>query len=59
MKGKVLLLYRTDTLKQSFKADATRHTDDELEKMAAAVPDTSSQRRFGGGNRGALDLPTG
>lgn len=33
-KGKIILLYRNDTLKQSFKADATRYTGDELDKMA-------------------------
>ncbi|MEJ7587412.1 MAG: M20/M25/M40 family metallo-hydrolase [Ferruginibacter sp.] len=49
LKGKVVLLFRTDTLKQSFKADAARRTDDDLEKMAAAAPlpvlDTAEQRR--------------
>ena len=46
MKGKLVLLYRTDTLKQSFTSDATRRTDEDLVKMAAIVPDTSLQRRF-------------
>jgi hypothetical protein len=54
--GKVILLYRTDTLKQSFTADARRLTDEDLQKMANAVaqqprqqqqtPDTAQQRRF-------------
>ncbi len=53
--GKVLILYRADTLKQSFKPDAERYTDEELEKMAKAEPqqqrqfqpgDTAAQRRF-------------
>lgn len=53
--GKILLPYRNDTLKQSFKADAERYTDEELEKMAKAEPqqqgqrnpaDTAAQRRF-------------
>ncbi|MEI9943180.1 MAG: M20/M25/M40 family metallo-hydrolase [Chitinophagaceae bacterium] len=35
-KGKIVLLYRNDTLKQSFKADASRYTDEELERMAKA-----------------------
>jgi hypothetical protein len=51
LNGKLILLYRTDTLKQTFVTDATRRTDAELEKMAAAVPDTSEQRRMRG-NRG-------
>lgn len=62
MKGRILLLYRTDTLKQSFTADANRHTDEELQKMAAATPpppaDTAAMRRRRGGNRGALTLAT-
>jgi hypothetical protein len=49
MNGKLILLYRTDTLKQSFKTDATRRTDEELEKMSSATPppaaDTAEQRR--------------
>ncbi len=49
MKGKVVLLYRNDTLKQSFKPDATRLTDEELTKMANAAPppppDTAEPRR--------------
>ena len=53
--GKVILLYRTDTLKQSFTADARRLTDEDLQKMANAVaqqprqqqaPDTAQQRRM-------------
>jgi hypothetical protein len=53
--GKILLPYHEDTLKQSFKADAERYTDEELEKMANAEPqqqrqrpqgDTAAQRRF-------------
>ncbi|PZR25450.1 MAG: peptidase M28 [Citrobacter freundii] len=38
MKGKVLVIYRADTLRQTFKADAARYTDEELDKMAAATP---------------------
>lgn len=47
LKGKIILMHRTDTLKLSFKADAERHTDEELDKMGKAVIDTS--RRRGGG----------
>ncbi|MDO9373851.1 MAG: M20/M25/M40 family metallo-hydrolase [Bacteroidota bacterium] len=64
LNGKVLLLYRTDTLKQTFITDATRRTDDELEKMASAQPpaplDTAELRRrraqFGG--RGGMNIAT-
>jgi carboxypeptidase Q len=51
--GKIILLYRTDTLKQSFTSDAHRYTDEELDKMAKAQPqqsqqqmDTAQRRRF-------------
>jgi len=37
MKGKVILLYRADTLRQTFTADATRYTDEYLATMAAAT----------------------
>lgn len=63
LKNKVILLYRTDTLKQSFKPDASRRTDEELEKMAAALPpppvDTAEQRRrrqARPGNTGAFQV---
>ncbi len=55
LNGKVILLYRTDTLKQSFKPDALRLTDEELQKMANAQGqqqrpqqpvDTAQQRRM-------------
>src|SRR4030095_5992560 len=55
LKNKLVLLYRTDTLKQTFIADAKRLTDDELEKKASApMPqprktdgtDTAQQRRI-------------
>lgn len=38
LKGKVLVVYRNDTLRQTFKADAVRFTDEELDRMAAATP---------------------
>lgn len=38
VKDKVVMVYRPDTLKMGFKADAGRLTDDELEKMAHAQP---------------------
>jgi carboxypeptidase Q len=37
LKGKVILLYRADTLKQTFQADARRYTDEDLERMANAT----------------------
>lgn len=53
LKGKVVVVYRNDTLRQTFKADATRYTDEELDKMAAAAPqqprgqmDTAQTRRM-------------
>ena len=54
LKNKVVLLYRTDTLKQTFVADAKRLTDEDLEKKASApMPqsrqdgtDTAQQRRM-------------
>jgi carboxypeptidase Q len=45
LKGKVLLIYKGDTLRQTFKADAVRYTDEELDKMAAAQPQGQQQRR--------------
>lgn len=44
LKGKILVLYRNDTLRQTFKADAARYTDDELDKMAAAGPQAPRQQ---------------
>jgi hypothetical protein len=53
LKGKVVVLYRTDTLKQTFKADASRYTDEDLARMASAEPqqarrpmDTAQLRRM-------------
>ena len=56
LKNKIVLLYRTDTLKPTYKADAERHTDEELAKMAAAKLDTS--RRRGGPGRGMIPVST-
>jgi hypothetical protein len=62
LKGKVIILDQPIDYKQSFKPDASRHTDEELAKMAAAEPqaprgpmDTAQLRRFRsqfGGRRG-------
>ena len=51
LKGKIIIMDQMVTYKQSFKADAVRYTDEDLNKMAAAtmVPqrtvDTALQRR--------------
>ena len=56
LKNKVVLLYRDDTLRQTFTADARRYSDEDLEKMAKAEPqqprsqnqpaDTAQRRRI-------------
>ncbi|RYG29960.1 MAG: peptidase M28, partial [Chitinophagaceae bacterium] len=52
LKNKVLILYRNDTLKQSFTADARRYTNEDLERMSNASlqprnqNDTAQQRRM-------------
>jgi carboxypeptidase Q len=38
LKGKVVMMWRPDTLKMGFKADASRFTEEELEKMTKAEP---------------------
>jgi carboxypeptidase Q len=49
--GKILILDKSDVYAQSFKADAKRYTDEDLQKMADAQPaerntnDTAAQRR--------------
>ncbi len=67
MKGKIILLYRTDTLKPTFKADAGRYTEEDLTKMATAkapeprpANDTAAQRRRQQfqGSRGGIPLAT-
>lgn len=45
LKGKIILLSRTDTLKQTFTADAARHTDSSLKKLADYDPSTAPARR--------------
>ena len=43
VKGKVVMVWRPDTLKMGFKPDASRFTDEELEKMAKAEPAQARQ----------------
>lgn len=68
LKGKVILLYREDTLKQTFQADARRYTDEDLEKMAnASAPaprnrpntDTSQRRSADSVRRRPVSVQTG
>ncbi|GAC1443526.1 MAG: M28 family metallopeptidase [Sediminibacterium sp.] len=41
LKGKLLILDQPDNYRQSFKADASRLGDDDLAKLAAALPQTA------------------
>lgn len=45
LKGKILLIEKNDVYKQTFKADAGRHTDAELDTMANAKPSAGRQQR--------------
>lgn len=59
LKGKIILVMRTDTLKPSFESDALRYTDEQLSRMAAFVPNaTPGNRPRGnvGGQRGQLSM---
>lgn len=49
IKGKIVMLYSMDTLRPSYKPDGQRFTDEELEKMANAKPDTG-RRNFNNNN---------
>ena len=50
LKGKIIILPPSDTLKPSYAADASRYADSQLAKMAAYIPDTT-RRQF---NRAGL-----
>ena len=56
LKGKLLLMPRTDTLKPTYTSDGSRRTDDELAKMASWAPQATANaggRQGGpGGGRG-------
>ena len=64
--GKIIIIDRIDTLKQSYKPDASRYTEEDLQKMAAATlqpVDTAAMRRrreqfarAGGGSMRTLTL---
>ena len=45
IKGKIVMLYSADTLKPSFEADGRRYTDEDLDKMANAKPDTGRRQQ--------------
>ena len=45
IKGTIVMMYSNDTLHPSFTADGNRYTDEALEKMADAKPDTSRRQR--------------
>ena len=46
----MVLVNRTDEYKHSFKPDAARYTEEELQKMAAYQPPTQPQGPRQGGN---------
>jgi hypothetical protein len=48
LKGKLILVPRTDTLKPTYKADGNRYTEEELNKMAAFDPKNLPARSPGG-----------
>lgn len=52
LKGKVILIDTVTVYKQSFRADATRYTDQQLDSMAAIKPVSDADRRGGAGNFG-------
>lgn len=57
LKGKLILLPRTDTLKPTYTADGSRRTEEELSKMAAWTPNpapTGAGGRGPGGPRGGF-----
>ncbi|HUC81040.1 MAG TPA: hypothetical protein VMR70_08995, partial [Flavisolibacter sp.] len=55
VKGKIVMLWSNETVKPTFKADATRFTDDELLKMANAEPRQPAQGgQRQGGNPAAM-----
>lgn len=58
LKGKIVLLHRTDTLKPTYKPDAERYSDEELAKMANAQIDTSRRRGPARNARGSMPMST-
>lgn len=56
LKGKLILVPRTDTLKPTYVADASRRTDEELSKMAAFEPKSVPERSIRGSLNAAMAL---
>jgi carboxypeptidase Q len=63
LKGKAVMMYRNDTMRHSFSADAKRTSDEELEVMANAQPqaprspaDTAQRRGRMPGSAGAFSV---
>jgi carboxypeptidase Q len=52
LKGKVIIVPRTDTLEPTWKADAARKSDEDLQKMADWKPSGDAGGRRGGGGPG-------
>ncbi len=48
LKGKIVIIDRNDTYNHSFKADAGRWTDEELDSMANVKPSTGGRNQFSG-----------
>lgn len=48
LKGKIVIVDRTDTYAQSFTADANRYTDAQLDSMANAKPSTGGRQQNNG-----------
>lgn len=58
LKGKVILLPRTDTLVPTYNADASRRDDESLQRMAEYTPNaTANNQRRGGGPGGRGPTP--
>ena len=47
LRGKILILPRTDTLKPTYLSDGSRHSDEQLERMATYDPATAGNRPRG------------
>lgn len=44
LKGKIIIIDRNDVYKQSFRADASRYTDDKLDSMSKAIAQQGGRR---------------
>jgi carboxypeptidase Q len=57
LKGNVVLVYRKDTLRQTFRPDATRYTDEELDRMANRTPPAPGGTGRSGATGGSVNIP--